>query len=353
MHAPEGMTAERGEPMTLAIGSTDAAGVRALQRNLRALGYLRSGIDGSFGEGTAGAVKALTWDLIHNHGASTGNDGSAPVAISAFNKGRVDEPSDRVTSAVQDCIADLMASSDVPKLPFSTDPGADNGRAIAAIRAIADAQAPPPFVVAMVEQESSGAHFRVPLGKDEDNFVTVGLDRNDRSVPYRVTSRGYGLGQYTLFHHPPRPEEMEDFIVDPVRNIAHAFGELRLKFEKWIAGPVDKADDRTREHPLLDLRLCRYKPGDARYMRDCRACAAAARKVDIEPGTPAYEGASLRYDVTQYYRSAVYSGVPDRADFLCDWPYAARRYNGGGINSFHYQTRILRNLLSEPPQSWS
>jgi hypothetical protein len=37
--------------------------------------------------------------------------------------------------------------------------------------------------------------------------------------------------------------------------------------------------------------------------------------------------------------------VPDRADFQCDWPYAVRRYNGGGPNSFNYQAIILLNLL--------
>jgi len=29
----------------------------------------------------------------------------------------------------------------------------------------------------------------------------------------------------------------------------------------------------------------------------------------------------------------------------CDWPYAARRYNDSGINAYHYQVRVLRNVL--------
>jgi hypothetical protein len=33
-----------------------------------------------------------------------------------------------------------------------------------------------------------------------------------------------------------------------------------------------------------------------------------------------------------------------RAEIPCDWPYAVRRYNGSGINSYHYQVRILRYL---------
>jgi hypothetical protein len=127
-----------------------------------------------------------------------------------------------------------------------------------------------------------------------------------------------------------------------------AFRELRSKFDRFVVGPDDHADDRRSEHPLLPLRLCRYSANDARYLRDCRNCAAAARKVDIGPGTPAYAGASLGYQTDQYYPSATYIGVPDRADFACDWPYAVRRYNGSGNDSFHYQTRVLLNLLKQP-----
>ncbi len=64
----------------------------------------------------------------------------------------------------------------------------------------------------------------------------------------------------------------------------------------------------------------------------------------IADGTPLYEGSQKSYHADSYYPSADYGSVPDRADFLCDWPYAARRYNGSGLDSFHYQTRILRNL---------
>ena len=340
----------------LSAGSTDTASVKALQRDLRALGYLRQSIDGDFGKGTAEAVRALTYDLLHNHGGSTQNDGGAPMAISSHNKGRVDAVTDGVDEDVAGCIASLLNDPAIPKLPSSADPAAANREALSAIREMAGTPAPPPFMAAMVRQESSGQHFRVPAGNNEDNFVVVGLDRNKtkEGLPEFITSRGYGIGQYTIFHHPPRADEVSDFIVDPVRNVGKAFREFREKFDRWVLGPDDKADDRVREHPLLkDLRLCRYQPNDKRFMRDCRNCAVEAPKVDIQPGTPVYPGASFGYTVTQYYSSAVYDGVPDRAAFRCDWPYAARRYNGSGVNSFHYQTRILRNLLAEPPVTWS
>jgi hypothetical protein len=238
----------------------------------------------------------------------------------------------------------------VPKLPSSDDASAANRAALDALRGMIDTLAPPPFLSAMIRQESSGLHFRVPTKADADNFVVVGLDRNDKKAPDAITSRGYGLGQYTIFHHPPQPGEIQDFILDPVRNVSRAFRELREKFDQWVLGPADVADDRVSEHPLLkDLRLCRFAPDDKRFLRDCRNCAVEAGKLEIERGTPAYPGASFGYQPSQYYPSAVYHGVPDRADFLCDWPYAARRYNGSGNNSFHYQTRILLNLLAEPP----
>jgi hypothetical protein len=189
----------------------------------------------------------------------------------------------------------------------------------------------------------------VPRPGDGDTFVTVGLDRNDdKNKRDHITSRGFGIGQYTIFHHPPRLQELEDAIVDPLRNVQKAYAELRDKFNRFIAGPKDTADDRTAEHPRLPLRLCKYPPSDRRYLQDCRNCALGARKVNIVRGTPCYAGAPISYQPSQYYASANYAGVPDRADFPCDWPYAVRRYNGGGNNSFHYQTRVLLNLLAQP-----
>jgi hypothetical protein len=81
-------------------------------------------------------------------------------------------------------------------------------------------------------------------------------------------------------------------------------------------------------------------------MTDCRQCALDAGRVDIKADvTPWYEGSSHAYQATQYYKSANYRRVPIRKNIGCDWPYAARRYNGSGINSYHYQVKILKNLL--------
>jgi len=80
-------------------------------------------------------------------------------------------------------------------------------------------------------------------------------------------------------------------------------------------------------------------------MNDCRACAQAAASTAIAMGDPYYPGATGQYSLTQYYkRPERYEDVPRREDIGCDWPYAARRYNGSGPNSYHYQTRILLRL---------
>jgi len=331
--------------------ANDPTLVRALQRDLRALGYLKQGIDGNFGPGTVLAVRALQYDLLNNDGSSwSGDDGRAPVAMNSYNDDgtggrRVTSITGTVTQALAQCLEALLNDPNVPSLPDANDPAAENRAAMLAISGTASTVAPTPFIAAMVVLESSGQHFHVPRPGDSDSFVIVGFDRNDQKVPDHVTSR---IGQYTFFHHPPRAEEVTEFIADPVRNVQHAYGELREKFDKFVVGPTDKADDRMAEHALLPLRLCKYAPSDQRYMRDCRACAMAARKVDIVSGTPCYPGASITYRPTPYHPSATYSGVPDRADFACDWPYAARRYNGGGVDSFHYQTRVMLQLLTAP-----
>ena len=325
----------------------DAALVRALQQDLRCLGYLRRGIDGDFGLGTYQAVRRLQFDLMRNDGRSTGGDGPAPVALTTLNLG-VRAVTGIVDAALADSIEAALADARVPRLPHSDDPVAANRAAMASLAAIRSTIAPTPYLLAIVQQESSGQHYVVPgRRQDSDTFVTIGLDHNGPS-PDQVTSRGYGLGQYTLFHHPPRPEEVSDFIADPVRNVQKAFTELRDKFDHFIVGPSSPADDREAEHPRLSLRLCRYAPSDTRYMRACKDCALEVGKVDISASTPLYHGSTQTYGQAKYYSNPNYIGVPDRAAFLCDWPYALRRYNGSGPDSFNYQAKLLLGLLSGP-----
>ena len=72
-----------------------------------------------------------------------------------------------------------------------------------------------------------------------------------------------------------------------------------------------------------------------------------AGQQDVRSGvTRFFKGSEHVFEPTQYYKKANYDSVPIRKNIGCDWPYAVRRYNGSGINSYHYQTIILKNLLA-------
>ena len=323
--------------------------VCSLQRDLRALGYKSAGINGFFDAATERAIRALQIDLLKPAPPGLPASGMSRYNSTDATGVRVTAVTGMLDQALARCMAAMLADPTFSRVPDSGDPRGDNARVLAAIRAHPGATAPSPFVVAIVRQESGGRHYAVPHPGEEDAFVTVGLDRNNAARPDEITSRGYGVGQYTLTHHPPADAEVRDFILDPVSNVESVYSLLRRKLDRFVAGPDDKADDRAVEHPLLPIRLCRYAPSDVRYMMDCSTCARAVRTVQIVPGMPVYQGARTLYEPDQYYPSANYHGVPDRAEFLCDWPYAVRRYNGSGLDSFHYQARVLRNLLTSSP----
>jgi hypothetical protein len=204
-----------------------------------------------------------------------------------------------------------------------------------------------PFLAGVLKQESGFKHFREPTPDNDDSFVYVGLDRNAPGEP-AVTSRGYGAGQYTLFHHPPSRAEAEEFILDVSGNVRKAALELREKFERFVNGatPGTRADDRQAEFGRGPLRVCKYSPEDPRFLVDCRRCLLDAGAVDIKAGvTRFYEGSQRVYEPTQYHPQRDYRGVPVRGKVGCDWPYAVRRYNGGGVNSYHYQAKVLLHVL--------
>lgn len=314
-----------------------------LQHDLRSLGYLRRGIDGAFGPGTRKAVMAFQYDLLKN--AGRGSDGSAPVRVVDYNRGRVTAVDGRVDQSLVAVISDVLDDAAFPKLPFSKTPAADNRKISVEIAALPSTRVPTPYLCASRKQESGMMHFVVPSGGDQDDFVVVGTDTNSGD-PNVITSRGYGAGQFTLFHHPPRPEEVAGPILDPGHNVARAADLLRDKFDTFVNGPTSVADDRIAEIGKGPLRLCKYAPSDPRYMTDCRNCALNAGFTTTSPGLPVFPGSSTTWAPTQYYGTATYQNVPVRERIGCDWPYAVRRYNGGGINSYHYQVKVLKNLAA-------
>ncbi len=344
------MSLSYGRPGTkLARGqAADPEVIRALQTDLRRLGYLRSGLDGGFGPETERAVRALQADLLFNDGR--GPDGRAPVALKDLNRGRITAVSGVVDEHFVACVEDLLGSPQIPQLPRADDPVAENQRVVETIRSSTPAAVPVPFLLAILRQESGLLHFRVPAPGDPDTFIVVGLDRNDATNRDRVTSRGYGVGQYTLFHHPPRPDEVQGVMMDPVKNVQRAMDELREKFDGFVTGetPGTRADDRIAEIGAGALRPCRYEPGDPRFQSDCRQCALAAPRVNLGASRPLFRGSTGRIHPTPNHPERAYQGVPDRAAFGCDWPYAVRRYNGGGVDSYHYQAQVLLRFVKDP-----
>lgn len=313
--------------------------VREAQRHLRALGYLKRGIDGKFGPGTEQAVRSLQFGLIHTD--DTAND--APISIRSYNKGRVTDVSGILDPNTAACIQDMLNDERFILLPYSENPESENAK----IDQIESERVPMPFLKVILQQESGMRQFEVPRGEDEDNLILIGLDRNDEDHPDHITSRGYGAGQYTLFHHPPTREEVDDFMISVERNVAKAAEELRGKFDDFVNGKDSntRADDRIEEFGTGALRLCKYQSDDPRYLTDCRQCAIDAGETVIIAGqTRFYEGSSGIYEITQYHKDQRLTGVPVRQNMGCDWPYAVRRYNGSGVNSYWYQSKVLLRL---------
>ncbi|MBA4390109.1 MAG: hypothetical protein C0399_04140 [Syntrophus sp. (in: bacteria)] len=326
-------------------GATDNQ-IRDLQQDLRRLGYLRNCIDGKFGAGTELAVMALQYDLLHNAGKSFANDGLSPVRMIDYNKGRVLSITGIVDESLAGCMSDMLKDSRLPLLPKTENPKKENSFVIATIKNMSSLFVPAPYLTAIFKQESGLKHYNEPQKNDDDTYIVVGLDTN-AAEKYVITSRGYGVGQYTLFHHPPTQKEVEDFMLDVTKNIQKGALELKEKFDHFVNGQTSgtQADDRIAEAGHTPLRLCMYAADDPLYMKNCKECAAKAGQKNIKEGTAVYEGSQITFTPTDYYKKASYLRVPIRKNIPCDWPYAARRYNGSGINSYHYQTKVLLNLL--------
>ena len=183
------------------------------------------------------------------------------------------------------CIQDILADDNFPLLPMSEDARTANQQIQTLISELTSDQIPMPFLMAIIEQESNFRHFCVPRGRDEDSYIVVGLDRNDSNAPERITSRGYGVKQYTLFHHPPKQEEVEQFMLNVEGNLQKGIELLGDKFDQFVNGSVDTADDRIAEIGTDSLRPCKYEPGDARYLKDCAVCMQEAGSIAIEGET--------------------------------------------------------------------
>src|SRR5262249_42299648 len=152
-------------------------------------------------------VKALQHDLLSNDGSSTGGDGRAPVRLLDFNRG-VTAATGEADQALVESISAMLDDSRIPALPSTANPAEENRRILTQLSQRPPKHVPTPFLLAILKQESGLQHFHEPSGNDEDKFIVVGLDPPNQ--PHVITSRGYGAGQYTLFHHPPQAAEVTD-----------------------------------------------------------------------------------------------------------------------------------------------
>jgi hypothetical protein len=333
--------------LTLSPSPAFSSQVQSLQRDLRSLGYATGPFDGIFGPGTQRSIQALQFDLINNAGSSSSGDGNAPVAVQSYNNGNVTSITGILDQGLAACIAAMLADPAFPKLPFSSNPLVDNQSAIIAIQGLAPLPVPVPFLLAILHQVCNCRHFQVPPAAGGDSFVTVGLDRNNPASSAAITSRGYGIGQFTLFHHPPTAAEMAGVITNPVQNVGQAVSALADKFNHFLNGatPAVVADDRIAEYGTGALRPCQFPASDSRYMAACASCLTAATLTNITAGvTPLFAGSPDSYAATQYHPGS-YQNVPVRANIHCDWPYAVRRYNGSGVNSYDYQAEVLLRIV--------
>jgi hypothetical protein len=83
-----------------------------------------------------------------------------------------------------------------------------------------------------------------------------------------------------------------------------------------------------------------YNGGRATGVTGSRQCLVDAGTADIREGESKFhKNTAGVFASTQYCdmnkSAALYRRVRKRANIPCDWPYAARRYNGSGINSYH------------------
>ena len=92
-------------------------------------------------------------------------------------------------------------------------------------------------------------------------------------------------------------------------------------------------------------RTCKYQSDDPRHLTDCQQCMIDAGETDIIAGTTCWHVDTSRlYETTKYHKNTRLDGVPVRRNIGCDWPYALRRYNGGGVNSYWYQSEVLLRI---------
>ena len=190
------MSTRRYQKRGLVFGKGDSSAgegeIRELQRDLRATGYLKQGIDGQFGSNTEMAVKALQYDLMNNDGRTRGKRRGRPCPGRDFNRGRIVAMTGIVDQKLAGCLGDMVDHPDFPLLPKTDHPREENARIRTLIEGMPPHGVPMPFIMAILKQESNLRHFNEPSRNDEDSYIVIGMDTN--ATRSTLSPQG-GMGQ--------------------------------------------------------------------------------------------------------------------------------------------------------------
>lgn len=279
------------------------------------------------------AVKSLQHEILSND------------SLKKFNQGRVTAVDGESSLGILAVLQDMSKSPSLARLSPALNPSKGNQAMKERLSGYLNSKFPTPLVMAVLTQETNLKWYR------KDGYPLVGLDYNS-DEDYIITSRGLFYSQRTIFSYPISKKEfdsMNDLESDMEFFFDHIFG----KYQNFVVSSSAKARDDLRysvpEFKDLDLRGCKYEESDSKYMKDCKACLKECPSKDYLMGDSLLGNGRWIIKPTHYHRIQDYEGFPDFHHFPCDYVFTIRRYNGSGINSFHYLMRVLAHLLELRP----
>ncbi len=274
------------------------------------------------------AVKSVKHDLVNT-----------PFLESNFNNGKISSVDDRIDLAFVSILEDMRNDSRVGVVYRVGGFDRENSLIRGSLDSFNTEYFPVPLSKAILYEETGLKWYR------KDGYPTVGLDYNDKKISHRITSRGLFLSQRTFFSYPIQQSELDGFnSLDT--DMRFFSSHLRSKYNNFVVSNKVASRDDLRHFSFggSKLRGCKYDSSDARYMKDCKNCVFSLNKRTYVEGDRLAKGSGWKFRKTKYHRRDVYKSMPDFKEFPCDYLFAIRRYNGGGINSFHYLMQVLEHL---------
>jgi len=270
----------------LLIGSD----IQAIQVAMKLLGFMSNNYlpqcDGKWGKNTSKAIRTFNWEIFGREEDNT----------VSYQK-----------------ISELLLDKNWFKIPFVENSDEENKKIVKYIDnqkevIINEYKIPFDFLRAILWQETGLKHY------DLDGFLFVGLDIEE---DYKVKSRGWGLGQYTIKNHPPTIEQQKN-IIEPLKNLEFVINHLKEKFKYFCK----------------TNRVCIYLKDDIQYLRNCKYCIENSLR------------ATIKLPQANYHPKVQQEGYKDIPMFnRCDWVLAIERYNGRGSNAIAYRYEVLCKIL--------